>query len=520
MTAGDRQPYAVGTTLPGSSYLLGKVLGIGGTAAVYQAEDTTCGRQVVVKVVRPDVARRGTFTAAEMQREARMLVALQAETDHVVEVITAGITDDPNRLPYYVMEQLVGQTLRVTFDRRQATHVPISVDEVVSMSVDLGIALDHAHRRGITHLDVKPDNAFVHQKKGGQLVMKLLDFGISTMLSSTLGVFRGTYRYAAPEQIRGARVSATTDLYALGLVMYEALAGRRPFEAAGERLPAEAIARAHCEQAPAELLPLRPDAPGPLVGLIMQCLEKRPEDRPPSAAYLVGSLREMRRRSAPSTLSARSYLEALTAVIEPNLSVTRVSPVVTAATVDGAPPASEVFMTAAVPVVPTMTMDRSQPAPETYAAAVLSNAAQSTAPPALPRVSRAPVAIGVACALGVMLGVVLFVSRGEPLHAESAPAPAPSAVATPPPGTASPPAAASEIPATPSTVAPSPAPATTSTRPAPTSSTPAPSAASHAAHATPTVRPETPRPNPRTTSQTPPPSSSAPPGITTQKDWF
>jgi serine/threonine protein kinase len=522
MTAADRQPYEPGTSLPGSCYFLGRVIGMGGTAVVYQAEDTTCGRQVVVKVVRPDVARRGSFTAAEMQREARLLVSLQAETEHVVEVITAGVTDDANRLPYYVMEQLIGQTLRVTLDRRLATGIPISIEEVMSMWMDLAIALDHAHKKRITHLDVKPDNAFVHQKRDGQLVMKLLDFGISTMLNGTLGSFRGTYRYAAPEQIRGERVGAATDLYALGLVMYEALAGRRPFEGPGVRLPAEEIARAHCEEPPAELQPLRPDAPAPLVNMIMACLAKRPEERPPSAAYLVGSLREMRRRALPGPLSTRSYLETLVGKAAPELMATRVSAAVPAPAVIGAPPASEIFVTAATPVMPMRDPEPPQPPLETHAPAVLHAAGSSAAPRALASTSRTPILVGIVGALAAMGVVATFVLRSapSPTQATAAPLPVPPSAPEPAvPTTAPPLAAPSVIPSATASTLPTAAPSVTSERSAPTPRS-APSAVSHGVHATPAAKHEEPPPAPRAAPPAPPGSPSAPPGITTQKDWF
>jgi len=543
MSAGDRHPYAPGTLLPGSSYVLGRVLGMGGTAAVYEAEDETCGRRVVVKIVRPDVARKGAFTAAQMQREARTLVALQAETDHVVEVITAGITGDAQRLPYYVMEQLNGQTLRSALERRAHEGVPTALDEAISIGIDLSLALDHAHRLGVTHLDVKPENAFVHQKRDGSLIMKLLDFGISSMLGMTLGGFRGTYRYAAPEQIRGERVSAATDLYSLGLVLYEALALQKPFERRGERLTPAALAHAQCSVMPAPLGPLRPDAPESLVALVTQCLAKRAEERPPSAAFLATRLRGIKEQVVLPKPTGLSYLETLTGVVSPvagalpaayTLPVAGTLPL---RAIEPPPrsmiPASELFITA-VPA-PLHGASAPPPAPSpTFEPVAFGGRSLSTAPAAVRR-SRAPRIAGIAVGLVAAGGIVgLVLGAGSSFRRSSAagapssdsfsggPVASASAVSSAPirpeiVPSSSPPVAVP--PAEPPSSTPPPA------LPAPAAPRAQPAQSSHGSHSSPPP-PAVDRPAPVVVPPPVPPSAppprppATPPGITTQKDWF
>jgi hypothetical protein len=295
MRGPQRYPYLPDEVIPGSPYQIQNVLGVGGMAVAYGAEDRSCGRRVVVKVVLPQVAQGGKFTAKQMEREARMLVALQQETENVVEVITAGVTGDDRQLPYYVMEMLSGHTLRAELDRRRQQKEPLAIDEAIAIAADLATALGHAHRMGITHLDVKPENAFIHQKRDGTRIVKLLDFGISAMIGETIGGFRGTYRYAAREQIRGERVSPATDIYALGLVAFETVTLLRPFETDGSTLTAAQYAHAHCERMPPSAGLVRPDVPEALAVLIAQCLEKEPGRRPPSMPFVVSRLREARR---------------------------------------------------------------------------------------------------------------------------------------------------------------------------------------------------------------------------------
>ncbi len=519
----SKHPYEPGAMLPGSVYRLGNVIGMGGTAAVFAAEDTSCGRPVVVKVLRPDVARRGILKPGDMEREARMLVALQQQTENVVEVVTAGVTGDTLALPYYVMEQLSGESLRATFDRRQRDKQPIAVEEVLRMGIDLAVALDHAHRLNIVHLDVKPGNAFVHQRRDGSLVMKLLDFGISTMLDRTMGGFRGTYRYAAPEQIQGKRVTHATDLYSLGVVLYEAVALRRPFDPPGLVVGTEQLIKAHCESPPPPLERLRPDAPPALIALVMRCLAKEPGARPPSAAALVSGLKQVLTGAShrPHPLAeSLPYLVTLTSLGVPKqlqdaLAATLPAPggVRSGSVASLAPaqvPRSELFVTAPLPGVE---------APRPVDADTGPHVTQSAAelPKAVPA-RRIPPLVVVAFALtaALIVGAILLV-RGVRLRPTpqtdsfTTPAGSPSPVPTEP--AVLPPPPPEPVVSAPPVVPPSTPPSAPLPRhhpEIPPASTP--SEASKPTFVAPSAAPVPP----------PPPAAKPKPpdGITTQKDWF
>jgi eukaryotic-like serine/threonine-protein kinase len=507
-TAQTRLPYPPGTLLPGSIYVLGEVLGKGASAIVFAAEDSKCGRQVVVKVVRPEVARKGSFTAAEIQREARTLVALHEETEHVVEVITAGVSTDEQQLPYYVMERLNGQPLRETLDRRQTARAPISIADVTSLFADLAVALKHVHAHRIIHLDVKPDNAFVHQRRDGVLVMKLLDFGISTMLDRTMGGFKGTYRYASPEQLRGERVSAATDIYALGVVMYEALALRRPFDPPGTNLTLDALVHAQCELPPPPLETLRPDAPYELVRLVMACLAKRPEHRPSSAEVIAGVLHGLRRPVA--NVAGPSYLETLTNVAIP----ADVAQALERASMNAAP-RSEVFVTAALPPKPPDPRFSESPlGSATHSPAVISGGEEAAEPG-----SRG---IRTGAALAGLVGMIGLVVVGDMMLLRARPSALGGAAGAEPAGPSAsvPPAAASPAAARDPTPQPTSIPSATVTpsasavlRTPPMPQEQAHSGRSHRQGPSGAMPPAAPAPPAVRTA--PVPSS-----ITTQKDWF
>src|SRR5262249_28064947 len=154
-----------------------------------------------IKVIHPDVAVLGQVSKSQMEEEGRILVGLAQQTEHVVEVLTAGVTDDAHRLPYYVMELLRGYSLRYVIERKRAERKPLSVYDASGVVQDIAFALMHAHKAGIVHRDVKPENAFVHKRRDGSVIVKLLDFGVSAWVgrADRDEGFKGTYRYAAPE---------------------------------------------------------------------------------------------------------------------------------------------------------------------------------------------------------------------------------------------------------------------------------------------------------------------------------
>jgi len=281
--------YPPSTILPGTVYRIVQTLGHGGMGTVYEVEDTTLGKRFVAKTLHSDL-RDQKDLALRIENEARTLARLSHP--NIVEVVTAGVTADDLRLPYFVMQKLDGLTLRQVLNEK--TRLPLAT--AYSIAIDLLDALDHAHAIGVIHRDVKPENLFVHRDSSGACGTKLLDFGVVRVLASNLalsgGRFVGTMRYAPPEQLRGGTITPRTDLYAAGLVLFEMIAGRGPFDSAGDR---NDIARAHLEQEAPALASMVPGVPRELDALIASALAKDPERRPADAFTFAARLRELAR---------------------------------------------------------------------------------------------------------------------------------------------------------------------------------------------------------------------------------
>jgi serine/threonine-protein kinase len=211
------------------------------------------------------------------------------------------------------MERLNGQSLRVVLEKKGR----LELSHAYHIGIDLLDALDHAHDKGVIHRDVKPDNIFLHRTSGGVTVTKLLDFGIVSVLdggfSDTAGRFLGTLRYAAPEQLRGEMPTAKMDLYAAGLVIYEIVTGRGPFDDEGD---AHRVAAAHINKY-APPVSRFAAVPKELEALLMAALAKDPEGRPRDAFSFAASLRNLKRLVQGTRLEATDSRTTAAAVIGP-----------------------------------------------------------------------------------------------------------------------------------------------------------------------------------------------------------
>jgi serine/threonine-protein kinase len=274
--------------IPGSKYKVIRKLGGGGMGTVYDVEDISIGKKYVLKTLHAHLGDREDL-ARRLAIESRVLARLHHP--NIVEVITAGITEDELRLPYYVMERLKGYSLRSALEKKQLLDVP----HALHIAIDLLDALDHAHECGVIHRDVKPDNIFLHTGASGVTVTKLLDFGIVSILDAanreTAGRFIGTMRYAAPEQLQGAKATVKVDVYGAALVLYEMLAGRGPFDDEGD---SQKIAMAHIHKRPPRVSRYV-IVPPELDALIAAALEKDPDKRPRDAHSFAASLRNLKR---------------------------------------------------------------------------------------------------------------------------------------------------------------------------------------------------------------------------------
>jgi len=268
----------------GGAYEVERELGRGGMATVYLARDLRHRRRVAVKVVRPELT--ADLGAGRFLREIAVTAELQHP--HILPLFDSG---EAGGMPYYAMPYVEGETLRARLTREGA--LPLA--DAMRLVRELADALGYAHGRGIVHRDLKPENVLL---SGGHAVVA--DFGIAKALAAATqnaaspnanltatGVAIGTPAYMAPEQAVGdATTDHRADLYALGVIAYEMLAGGHPF---GGRT-ARAVAAAHLTEAPAPLVDRRPDVPAALADVVMRLLAKDPAARPESAAQVVQAL--------------------------------------------------------------------------------------------------------------------------------------------------------------------------------------------------------------------------------------
>jgi serine/threonine-protein kinase len=277
-------------------YVIKRKLGSGGMADVYLAEDQELGRRVALKLLDERHASDEQFVE-RFRREAQSAAGLNHP--NIVSIFDRGRAEGT----YYIaMEYLDGRTLKELLVRNGPTPIPIAIDyarQILS-------ALSFAHRNGIVHRDIKPHNIVV----GGDGRLKVTDFGIArsgTSQMTEVGSIVGTAQYLSPEQARGAPVDPRSDLYSLGVVLYEMLTGKVPFS--GDT-PVE-IAMKHLSQVPKPPSELRPEVPHDLDAVVMRALAKDPGQRYGSAEEMDADLA----RVARGVAVARETEDAMTEVL-------------------------------------------------------------------------------------------------------------------------------------------------------------------------------------------------------------
>jgi len=276
----------IGAPRPGDvlegKYTIERVLGAGGMGIVFAARHSTLGQRVAVKMLLPEVARRPE-AVERFLREARACINLKSE--HVARVLDVGTHD--NGAPFMVMEYLDGEDLQ-----RAIAGGPLAVAAAIDYTLQAAEALAEAHGMGIVHRDLKPANLFLSGRADGSPLVKVLDFGISKALSAEQGITRtdaimGSPGYMSPEQINSAKhVDQRTDVWGLGIVLYELLTGRPPFE--GEHLAA--ISVKIVLEKPKPVHELRSDVPRPLSAVVERCLAKDVGERYQNMAELAEAL--------------------------------------------------------------------------------------------------------------------------------------------------------------------------------------------------------------------------------------
>ncbi len=337
-----RSPVSPGDVV-GGKYRVEKVLGAGGMGVVVSAQHVDLGQSVALKFILPE-ALSGQGAVERFMREARAAVRLKS--DHVARVYDVG-RDDKDR-PYMVLELLEGLDL-AKLNRQRG---PLPIADAVEYVLQACEALVEAHAAGIVHRDLKPQNLFVTRRLNGAPLVKVLDFGIAKAIGpAAVGQLAltdsqqviGSPLYMAPEQMRSARTAdARTDIWALGVILYELLGGQLPFE--GETVTEVCIRVVNEEPKP--LTSLRPGLDPSLVGVVMRCLAKEPDARWQNVAQLASALERFSRSAQQGGLVRpwRSFEDTQDSQERPRVVVPASSP-------DETGPSTAVTMPSAPPVL-------------------------------------------------------------------------------------------------------------------------------------------------------------------------
>jgi serine/threonine protein kinase/tetratricopeptide (TPR) repeat protein len=277
----------------GTYEILGPI-GAGGMGEVYRAKDLRLGREVAVKVL-PEAVASSPDRLARFEREARTVAGLNHPN-----IVTLHSVEDEAGVRFLTMELVEGQTLSTL-----VSPGGLPLPRILELSIPLTDALVAAHERGVIHRDLKPGNVMVTRE--GRV--KVLDFGLAKMAGDdapaqdvTIGATAnapvsgdgqivGTVPYMAPEQIRGEKVDARSDLFSLGIILYELATGGRPFTGATSADVSSSILR----DTPQPLIRVRGDLPGDLARIVERCLEKNPRERAQSALDVNNELRRLRK---------------------------------------------------------------------------------------------------------------------------------------------------------------------------------------------------------------------------------
>jgi serine/threonine protein kinase len=289
-----KDPYhLVGTTLV-EKYRLDALVGVGGMGAVYSALHLGIERRVAVKVLLPHLSLNNQRILGLFEREAKIAGRLTHE--NIADVKDAGQT--PDGIAYLVMEWLGGSTLEDDL----AARGPLSLERTANLLRQTASALDEAHSKHVIHRDLKPSNVMLITHPDGREQVKVLDFGIGKVLSDTsaspVSGIMGTPQYASPEQFNiGANIDGRTDIYSLGIMLYQMLTGALPFDAPSIR----EMINMHLTAPPPPLRQLRPDIPPAIEELVNRMLSKNPAQRPQRAGE-VSALFERGMKSEPARL--------------------------------------------------------------------------------------------------------------------------------------------------------------------------------------------------------------------------
>ncbi|MEV4194575.1 protein kinase domain-containing protein [Streptomyces toxytricini] len=285
---GNQAQYA-GGSLAGGRYQLRDLLGAGGMASVYLAYDSALDRQVAIKTLHSDLGREQSFRE-RFRREAQAVAKLSHT--NIVSVFDTGEGEvvfpdgraDAAVMPYIVMEYVEGRPLGSVLEEDIRQYGAMPADKALKVTADVLAALETSHEMGLVHRDIKPGNVMM-TKRG---VVKVMDFGIARAMQSGVtsmtqtGMVVGTPQYLSPEQALGRGVDARSDLYSVGIMLFQLLTGRLPFDADSPL----AIAYAHVQEEPVAPSSVNRSISPAMDALVARALKKNPNERFPTAAAM------------------------------------------------------------------------------------------------------------------------------------------------------------------------------------------------------------------------------------------
>ncbi|MEU9793257.1 protein kinase [Streptomyces sparsogenes] len=268
-----------GKSLAGGRYQLRDLLGEGGMASVHLAYDSVLDRQVAIKTLHTELGREQSFRE-RFRREAQSVAKL-THTNIVSVFDTGEDTIDGAVMPYIVMEYVEGHPLRSVLDADVRQYGAMPTEKALKITADVLAALEISHEMGLVHRDIKPGNVMMTKRN----VVKVMDFGIARAMQSGVtsmtqtGMVVGTPQYLSPEQALGRGVDARSDLYSVGIMLFELLTGRLPFDADSPL----AIAYAHVQEEPVAPSTINQSVPPAVDALVARALKKNPNERFPTA---------------------------------------------------------------------------------------------------------------------------------------------------------------------------------------------------------------------------------------------
>ncbi|MEV6259429.1 protein kinase [Streptomyces sp. NPDC051784] len=285
-----------GGSVAGGRYQLRDLLGEGGMASVYLAYDSALDRQVAIKTLHTELGREQSFRE-RFRREAQAVAKLQHT--NIVSVFDTGEDELGGALmPYIVMEYVEGQPLGSVLQSDIQQYGAMPADKALKVTADVLAALETSHEMGLVHRDIKPGNVMMTRRG----VVKVMDFGIARAMQSGVtsmtqtGMVVGTPQYLSPEQALGRGVDARSDLYSVGIMLFQLLTGRLPFDADSPL----AIAYAHVQEEPVAPSTINRSITPAMDALVARALKKNPNERFPSAAAMQDEITRVLSASGPA----------------------------------------------------------------------------------------------------------------------------------------------------------------------------------------------------------------------------